>query len=595
MLYVSEPWSSLIGTTAAEVVGRSAAEFYAHPKDRIRFVKEMNAHGKVDSFEAEMLRADGSTFWVSLTSRYFEFEGREAVITGLFDLTERKAMEAELRESEARFRSIAGAHPVAVSIGQFQEGGKLLYVSQPWADLMQYSVDASVGMPASDIYGDPQDRLKILELVKESGAVYAYELQLKRRDGSLFHGAVTSKRMQFAGEDVIVTGVVDLTEEKAAQQEINRQREALHQSEKLSALGSLLAGVAHELNNPLSVVIGQSMMMEEDTAGTRTADRAATIRNAAERCGRIVRTFLDMARKREPNRKAIDINEVVDGAVDLFRLGLGDTGISLARQSARNLPPVLADADQINQVVANLCLNAQQALEDAGQAGTITVSTGTDYDDVVISVADDGPGIPEGQRERVFEPFFTSKDMGTGLGLSVCHGFIVAHGGGIALSETPGGGATFRVRLPGDPAGRETATAGGTATEHGMPSGKSVLVIDDERDVRQMLKEILERTGLEVTLAENGRDAVDALIDGDKFDLIISDLRMPEMDGQAFYEWLSRVRPELIERLVYLTGDTLSDSAREFVESITRPVIEKPITPEDVRTLVRRELTDPSS
>ena len=278
----------------------------------------------------------------------------------------------------------------------------------------------------------------------------------QRADGSEFPMQTLGCRVRVDGADFYTAFITDLSGERAAQRQIERQREALRQSEKLTAMGSLLASVAHELNNPLAIVMGRASLLEDKAAGTPVADDARRIREAADRCGRIVRTFLAMARQRPPQRSAVPLNDLVRAAAELLAYTLRSHAVELTMALADDLPPVQADADQLGQVVLNLLVNAQQAL--AGREGPrrVTVTTGLEArregrePRVWLRVADNGPGVGEEMRERIFEPFVTSKTegSGTGLGLSVSRAIVREHGGDLVLETASAGGASFRLSLP---------------------------------------------------------------------------------------------------------------------------------------------------
>jgi PAS domain S-box-containing protein len=311
-----------------------------------------------------------------------------------------------------------------------------------------------------------------------------------------FPAELTVTSMQAGGRTLFTAHVRDLTQQKEAAREIARQRDRLYQSEKMSALGSLLAGVAHELNNPLSIVVGQALMLEEDGSG-ELAQRASRIRAAAERCGRIVKSFLAMARQRGPEKKPVDLNQIVRAGLELVAYGIRSAGISVTLDLGEDLPTFSADPDQLGQLVTNLLLNAQQALKNTPQPRRLGIRTRHKpaQSQVRLMISDNGPGIPPELRSRVFEPFFTTKPVGggTGIGLSICHAFVSAHGGSIEVDETPGGGATFTIRLPVVAAGIE-----GSAT-HDEPvpeiARRRALVIDDEHDLAELLAEMLSREG----------------------------------------------------------------------------------------------------
>ena len=379
----------------------------------------------------------------------------------------------------------------------------------------------------------------------------------------------------------------ELEERKRAEDEVARHKEKLHQSEKLNALGSMLAGVAHELNNPLSVVVGRSVMLEEHFRETPQGKAIGKVRQAAERCARIVKTFLAMARQHEPSREAVAIGAVLDSALEIIGYGLRSAGVELTRDIPDDLPLIMADPHQLSQVFSNLLLNAQHAMADQDGPRKIRISAHHERrkGQVLVVVKDSGPGIPEEIRPRIFEPFFTTKPagLGTGIGLSVCYGIVEAHGGTINALQPPDGGAAFAITLPVQPGEAETEEMSADAPDG--PRGKKVLIVDDEEEIAEMLAEILESMDHDVVIAADGREALDKIA-AERFDLIISDLVMPVLDGQHLYRTLEEMDPTLAARIVFITGDTLSDSAKGFLADVERPVIEKPFVPDEVRETV---------
>jgi signal transduction histidine kinase len=378
-----------------------------------------------------------------------------------------------------------------------------------------------------------------------------------------------------------------------AETALARSREALYQNEKLSALGSLLAGVSHELNNPLSIVVAQSIMLERQALGGELAERAQKIRTAADRCSRIVQTFLAMARQKQPEREAVDLNAVAMAAYGLAEYGLRSDGIATKLELAPSLPNISADADQLHQVIINLLVNAQQALTaGAGPLRKLTLRTalGSLPHTVILEVADNGPGVPEEARRRIFEPFYTTKPEGhgTGVGLSFSQGLAEAHGGRLELLPVSQG-ACFRLTLPIDP--DQALAKPQTAPDvTAMPPTRRALVVDDEGEIAEVLADFLSVEGFACEIAIGGAEAQAKLIEG-SYDLIVSDLRMPGIDGPQLHAWLAATRPDLANRMAFTTGDTLGASAARFLEKVKRPVLEKPFMPEDVcRFLQQTEL-----
>ena len=378
----------------------------------------------------------------------------------------------------------------------------------------------------------------------------------------------------------------DVTEQR-------RTEQTLHQTEKLASLGQLLAGVAHELNNPLSVVIGHAALLKRDVSGPAAA-RVEKIATAADRCARIVTNFLAVARRRQPERADTDVNRVLHDAVALLAHQLAVDDIAVGLDLAPALPVIRADAHQLHQVAVNLIANAQQAML-GGPRRVLTIVSRLDAGAgrVAFSVSDTGPGIPSSIRRRVFEPFYTTKPvgMGSGLGLSVCRGIVEAHEGTIEVDDAPGGGARVTVSLPLAASGG-AVPAGEPAALPDLIRGKRVLIVDDEPMVAGLLTELLEDDGHQVEVASNGHAALD-LLGGRVFDLVISDFKMPGLDGAGFWEGLGRRDARLRERLVFISGDTLTPATRRFIDATGAPTVEKPFDAAQVRRVVQAVLRRP--
>jgi signal transduction histidine kinase len=372
--------------------------------------------------------------------------------------------------------------------------------------------------------------------------------------------------------------------------ERRRTEETLRQTEKLASLGQLLAGVAHELNNPLSVIIGYATLLKRDASGSAAA-RIERIATAADRCARIVTNFLAVARRRQPERGDTDVNQVLRDAVALLahQLAVDDVAVGLDLASA--LPMIRADAHQLHQVAVNLLANAQQAMLGRPRR-VLTVVSRHDAAArrVTFSVSDTGPGIPRSLRDRVFEPFYTTKPvgMGSGLGLSVCRGIVETHEGTIEVDDAPGGGARVTVSLPLAARGAVAAAVEPDAAAD-LIRGKRVLIVDDEPLVAGLLAELLQGDGHDVEIAGNGRAALERL-GGRGFDLIISDFKMPVLDGAGLWEGLGRHDVRLRDRLIFISGDTLTAETRRFIASTGVLTVDKPFDPAQVRRVVQAVL-----
>ena len=384
---------------------------------------------------------------------------------------------------------------------------------------------------------------------------------------------------------------LDVTDKKLAELSLRDQREALAQSEKLAALGQLLAGVAHELNNPLSVVTARAELLRQLLGATPLGVHAQKVAEAAERCARIVKNFLALARRRPTRRQAADLNQVVQDSLELlaYRLRVDDVEVALTLDP--DLPALWADVHQLQQVVVNLVSNAHQALRDSPAPRRLGIGSAYDPTEgrVALRVADTGPGVPLEIRARIFEPFFTTRGagQGTGLGLSLSRSIVEDHGGTLRVDDATPHGATFVVELPRGPAPEQMLVADLPRRAPATVRGKTVLVIDDDAEVAGLLRDVLVTAGNLVEVAPNGAAALGRL--GTLVpDAILCDVRMPTLDGPGFYGKLGRAHPALRPRLAFITGDELSQESREFVEGTGAPCLHKPFVLGELFQILRQ-------
>jgi CheY-like chemotaxis protein len=357
-------------------------------------------------------------------------------------------------------------------------------------------------------------------------------------------------------------------------------------------MGSLLAGVAHELNNPLSVILGQVALLGH-TSDPTVEMRARMLDQAAERCGRIVKNFLALARRHPVARQPVDLNVVVTDALELVAYGLRVDNVDVRLKLTPNLPKLWADANQVTQVLVNLISNAHHAVRD-GAGSSRWIEIGTPYDvagkRIRLTVADTGPGITPDVLPRIFEPFFTTKAAGegTGLGLSLCHTIVAGHGGTVTATNRPEGGVRLTVELPLDqsPAVVERPAAGLSPER---VRARRLLIIDDERDVADTLAELVVEDAEKIDVAVDATAAL-AMLRTSAYDVILLDMKMPKLDGAGFYAELERAHPALVRRLIFLTGDGLSQATTSFLAAVSPPALEKPFKPGEVREIVQRVL-----
>ena len=374
---------------------------------------------------------------------------------------------------------------------------------------------------------------------------------------------------------------------------VKDRTERLLQSEKIATMGSLLAGVAHELNNPLAVLSAHTQILRERATDPAVIQRADRMRTATDRCVRVVRSFLALAREQPPERTPVVVADAIQAAAEMLAYELRTDDVELIVDVATDLPALSADPHQLHQVLVNLLANAHQAMRRHPGPRRLTVRARHDTARrlVRLQVEDTGPGMSPEVQARIFEPFFTTKAVGegTGLGLSLCRGMIEEHGGTIDVESEPGRGTRLTVELPIDV--RAAAPPVRPVVDAPSPiDRKRILVVDDEPDIAAVVAEMLESDGHAADVAPNGAVAL-AMIGEHAYDLVLSDTKMPVMDGEAFYDALARLDPSWPRRIIFLTGDVLSREKREFLARTGAPFLTKPCDLHDVRRLLRVVLT----
>jgi two-component system NtrC family sensor kinase len=401
-------------------------------------------------------------------------------------------------------------------------------------------------------------------------------------DGTTFSASVSP--VGRTGRLVIV--LTDVTESRRLQQR-------LAQTDKMSSLGQMISGTAHELNNPLASVLGYVQLLQAQVGGdAATERRLAAVATEAERCHRIVQNLLAFARQRPPERQPVSLNGVVQSVMGLMGYQLRTSGISVTTELAADLPVVAADAHQLQQVLVNLLTNSLHAIRGCRERGAVRLCTSAASDgDVVVEVHDDGPGVPAELRSRVFDPFFTTKDetQGTGLGLSIVYGIVSAHGGTIEVLRSDLGGACLRVALPPRAAPAAAARPASEERTDAPRAPGTILVVDDEAALRVMLCEALARDGHRAVAAADGGEALERLA-AERFDLVVCDVRMPGLDARGLLGELRSRHPGLASRILLTSGDIVGSEPEELARAEGLELLHKPFGLDELRERVHRLL-----
>ncbi len=533
-----------------------------------------------------------------------------------------------------------------VYIGLVSPRDNITIAANPYVRLMLgYPADtpeASLRPFDADRFTDEGARSAFIDRLARDGAVTDYLLRLRRADGTVIWVEVTAhaEAAEPNGSVRIVAFVRDVSDRKKLEDQSRDLYHQLLQAEKMAALGTTVSGVAHELNNPLATILTWSERLTERELDPPTRRGIDTILHEAERAARIVRNLLTFARKRHTTRTMVDINQVVRETLSLRSYEQRVTNISVIDAFASGLPQVFADPHQLQQVLLNLIINAEQAMLTKNGRGTLVVRTwqDPDHESVILEVNDDGPGVPEDVRTKIFDPFFTTKEVGkgTGLGLTVAYAIIEEHGGRLWLSSETGAGASFFVELPrgGGPlkafaagvlrgvggGGGKTGSgwAGSSSAENALaaigtggmvPVGgplatrieimgpgqatstprldsQAVLIVEDETSLASAMAEALTDAGYLVDRAGDGEEALERL-EGGHYDVIISDLKMPRMDGIQLLGVLRERYPDMVERTMFVTGDVIATDAERFLAESRCRWLAKPFRLSELLRLAR--------
>jgi two-component system NtrC family sensor kinase len=480
-----------------------------------------------------------------------------------------------------RLSWVAMADAVPVALCLIDGRGRVERANRAFAELL--------GLDLIGLLGRPWPSLVPPGWVEGIGA--ALSAKSRRREVELKAGDRT-----FAVSGYPVRGSAAPTSLVVFEDQTERRRlqNQLVQSEKMSAIGQLIAGVAHDLNNPLASVVGfADLLAESQDVPPRLLEPLRVIRDEADRAAGIVHNLLGFARQQERQRRPVSLRKILSATLTLLRNQLMALNVEATLELDVDLPEVVADPNQIQQVFVNLISNAAQAIAGTERPGSVVIRGRRRDNGVAIDIIDDGPGMTPEVASRVFEPFFTTKPegAGTGLGLSIGQGIVREHGGRVLLATAPDAGATFTVELP----------ASGTpyleTAEHPIPEAMAalrVLVIDDEPHILHYMRATLESWGHQVEVAPDGRVGLDSAL-GREFDVIITDLRMPTLGGREFSAELVRQAPHLKSRLVFSTGDAVRGDTLVFLEQQGRPCLHKPFSLAELRAVLTEVARAPAA
>jgi PAS domain S-box-containing protein len=575
ILEVNPALVRMLGYDSKEaLLGRHVSDVLVDQEQRNSLAREINHQSSPQGHEITLRRKDGQPLLCLNTATVVrDTSGRVVRYQGaVVDVTERRAIEKRLHKEQEFARRLVDSFPDLIFVVDASK--RYTFASPRVEEVLGYKDSEMIGMAFGErTHQDERAALlAVLDDVLAGRRSFAsIEVQVRHKQGEwrrlrchfspLFdeHGKI---------EGVVISGR-DVTE-------LKRLEEQLIQAEKLAAMGQMLAGVAHELNNPLTAILGVSeLLRDRQGIDDSTKRQLEMTHRQARRAARIVQNLLEFSRPASPQKKVLDLNNLIDRTLQLHEHSLRRNNIEVDFRPFPGLPPITGDANQLIQVFLNLVSNAEQAIREVRQSGRIQIRLGQSLNRVFATVQDDGVGIQPETLARLFDPFFTTKRPGggTGLGLSICMSIVREHGGDIEAESLPAGGAAFTVSLPhstpqgaGTGAPREHDSGSGTG-EMKIKSlaflrGRSILVLDDEESIRMLLSEGLAAYGLQVKCAATAEEAL-SLVLGDKFDAILCDLKLagsgPDADGYGVAQRLGIAAGPNRPEVVFMSGDIIGE------------------------------------
>ncbi|MGI5817049.1 MAG: PAS domain S-box protein [Armatimonadota bacterium] len=589
---VNEAALRLTGMTEQDVIGRSLHGLFGSDcEDQEEMLRSCMETG--NSPGIAMHRVRGRVYHVQVTPLRDGDHCVSGCVRVARDVTSRWNAEERLAQSERRYRELAESANDIIYAHDLE--GNFLYVNPAAARVLGYSEDQLARMSFWDVVAREsmaRARAYIQNLLRGTHQPEQIETRMTCDDGRLAVVQLRATVLRREGQAEVVHGIArDVTAEK----QLTTQ---LIQADRLASVGILIAGVAHELNNPLTAISGYADLLKERLVDDDSALAISTIAEEAERCRDVAQNLLNFARQTDDRLTEFDLNWLVRGVFGLRAYDLRAAKIEVVTDFDEELPSIVGEYGQIQQVIYNLVDNAYYAMQGEG-GGVIEVATWASGDFVHLRVADSGPGVPEKMLGRIFEPFVTTKPRGegTGLGLSICRRILEDHGGHITAHNGAAGGATFRVTLPVGGAEPDTVSATEVLQEmtqvepRDPDTSARVLVIDDEPSLCALVKEYLTRQGHCVTVARTGESGLQKALN-EHFDVILCDMRLPGMSGEDVCTVLLEEKPEAAERVLVATGDILSPQTQNFFERTGLPHIHKPFKLGELRAEIASRLTD---
>ncbi len=593
----------------AKMIGYEPTEFSTdlkvwtdglHPEDReavLAVFKECLATGNPGQMEYRRLTQSGEWKWISSIGKVVEFDsaGKPMRMTGTHaDISERKLVEQSLRQSESRFSTVFHASPIAVNISLLKDG-RMVDINPAFTRMFGYTREEALGRTTMElgIWVNPNERAKFVAMLKESRALSHFETQGRTKSGETRTVLLYTELIEFEQQDSILTLTLDVTD-----------RKRIEEAQKLESLGTLAGGIAHDFNNILAAIRGNVDLAAEDVGPDHSAAQSLEeIKKASTRAHELVRRIMAFGRPKQAQPAVVDLGTVVDEVLKLLRSTL-PAGISLKTDFGKDTPRVLADASQVHEAVVNLTTNAAHAI---GAHGSIQYRLESAQADeklahsisglspgryVRLTVTDSGCGMDAATVERIFDAFYTTKPVGegTGLGLSMVHGTMRSHGGAVAVQSSPGKGSSFALYFPATEM-KDQTEAPGAPEQSLLSSTMRVLYVDDEEALVSLARRVVLRLGHSVTGFTDPRQALEAFrAHPQEFDIVVTDLSMPEMSGLVLASEMLAIRPEMP---VLMTSGNIGEKEQANALAVgIRELLLKPVSMDELGKVLNRLFRD---
>lgn len=603
--YVSPSIEHVLGFTPEERKQQSLAEMITPASlEKVQEVyieellKDQDENADLNrsvTIEIEYFRKDGSVVWMeNIVQGIRDFRGAIVGMHGVSrDITERKSAEEALRESESKFRNLFDVSPQAISLSELKTG-KLVDINHKFCELTKFSKEEILGLNTTEVgFYNAAERSRFLKTLQASGEVKGFEMAFKAKDNSVLHANIFARIIRIAGVSYILCVFHDCTEEK-------RLEAQLRQAHKMESIGTLAGGIAHDFNNILGIIIGNSELALDDIPEANPARlNLEEIRVAGSRAKDVVSQLLSFARKTNLEKKPLNIAPIIRESLKLLRSSIPKS-IEIRQHITEDVDTVLADRTQINQILINLCTNADHAMPDGGILDICLKNAELDenmtarYPNldpgryVHLMVKDTGRGIPSQEIDRIYDPYFTTKEVGkgAGMGLAVVHGIVMKHNGAIFVESELEKGTTFNLFFPGI----EIEPVSELPIDEELPGGKErILFIDDEEAIVLVARNRLERLGYQVETKTDPVEALELFSEKpDRFDLVITDMTMPRMTGDLLVKEILKIRADMPTILCTGFSEKIDEEKAKGIG--IRQYIEKPVNRSDLAKMIRKVL-----